>query len=405
MRNDTLSLKLKSCRSIVNFAASSAACFLLVAIAGALSGVEPAIGAHTSLTPNKHQALRESGLCSSVDQTNATEFDLSPSQVAPPEVVLSEQELVNILNRQSSAPTFVSAYGLTMQLRSGHKVSADVVKIIETRDFPWPYVGVFHRFDRGDYFKTEMVASHDLRNWQHVRTISDRASMPDIRLLSDGAVLYAEERNPSGTRPFIEVSHFRDLQTFSFSGAASNTVALPKTKAAGADGTPSFRRIQYNGDFSKSKIEVTYHNFEGSVDDKNARGVLSGFANWAVPSKKLPINEVMRERGYKQVGGREVFRIGNTVYELLEARSSTRGSWADWRVFLINRCTGQLRRLAPRLVGGAVSIGNPKLSFLRLPNGQVGMVTSYFVFSEGSRRTPSGTHFQTAVLGVSVATN
>jgi hypothetical protein len=325
--------------------------------------------------------------------------------VAPPDTALSEEELVSILNRESKTSSIVSTYGLTMQLRSNRRVSADVIKIIETRSFPWPYVGVFHRFDRHDYFKTEMIVSHDLRNWQHVRTISDKASMPDIRLLVDGTVLYAEERNPSGTRPFIEVSHFRDLQTFSASGAPSSSVTLPKTSGASADGTPSFRRIRYGGNLSQSEIEVSYHYFKGSVDDKNGRGVLSGFSQWVRARKKLPINQVMSKLGYNQVGGREVFRIRSSVYELIEARPSTHGSWADWRVFLINRCSGRLRRLAPRLVGGAVSVGNPKLSFLRLPNGQPGMVTSYFVFSEGGGRTPSGTHLQIVPLGGGDAMN
>ena len=168
-------------------------------------------------------------------------------------------------------------------------------------------------------------------------------------------------------------------------------------KGASAEGTPSFGRIHYNGNILTSNIEITYHYFENGINDKNSGGNLVGFSKWQ-SNPSVDLNSRMQQIGYEQVGGRERFQVGRTLYELVEGRPSNSASWAEWRVFLVNRCSGRITKLAPRLDGEAKSIGNPKISFLRLPTGNWGMALTLFVFSEGAAQTPPGTHLLISLL-------
>lgn len=221
--------------------------------------------------------------------------------------------------------------------------------------------------------------------------------MPDIRVLPDGSVLFAHERNPSGKRPFIDVMYFPDLVSFADAAEPRHVFSVPHVPGATAEGTPSFGRISYNGDIANSTIELTYHYFENGINDQNAGGILKRFSDWRSATSS-ELNTKLRRMGYLQVGGRERFRVGETVYELVEGRKSNAAGWDEWRVFLVNQCNGRITKLAPRLAGGAKSVGNPKISFVKLPRGEWGILTTLFVFSEGSADTPAGTHISVYAL-------
>ena len=319
------------------------------------------------------------------------EYALTDTQTSPADVQLSEDEIISILNRTSGASAFYSAYGLRLPSGTAGTASADVMKIVSTGQSSWPYLAVYHRHDRGDYFKTELAASQDLKTWLALRTVSDASSMPDVRVLNDGSLLYAHERNPSGQRPYIDVMHFRSIEFFVAGFEPVNFFSIPSGKDASAEGTPSFGRIQYNGNILTSHIEITYHYFANGINDKNAGGSLVGFSKWQ-SNPSFDLNSRMQKIGYEQVGARERFQVGRTVYELVEGRPSNAANWSEWRVFLVNRCSGQITKLSPRLEGGAKSIGNPKISFLRLPSGDWAMALTLFVFLEGAAQTPPGTH-------------
>ena len=173
---------------------------------------EAASGSQVALQV-RQKAPHEIVDCSSAEHRRA-DYALTDPQIAPPGVHLSEDEIISILNRTSGASAYYSAYGLRLPSDTVGTASADVMKIVPTGHSSWPYLAVYHRHDRGDYFKTELAASRDLRTWQALRTISDASSMPDVRVLSDGSLLYAHERNPSGQRPYIDVMHFRSCRVF-----------------------------------------------------------------------------------------------------------------------------------------------------------------------------------------------
>jgi hypothetical protein len=88
-----------------------------------------------------------------------------------------------------------------------------------------------------------------------------------------------------------------------------------------------------------------------------------------------------------------LFAAGTTVYEVVEAQvnPTSINDFGSWHLFLVNRTQGTIQRLAPRLVGGAKSLGNPSVSFVTLPDGSPALIFTCFVFGRNSG-TPSGGH-------------
>src|SRR5262245_29554984 len=68
------------------------------------------------------------------------------------------------------------------------------------------------------------------------------------------------------------------------------------------------------------------------------------------------------------------------------------GLSVSWRLFLINRTTGAIKQLNPKLVGGAPSAGNPTVSFLTLPSGVPALVFTCFIFGTNNGATLPGGH-------------
>ena len=93
-------------------------------------------------------------------------------------------------------------------------------------------------------------------------------------------------------------------------------------------------------------------------------------------------NTITNAGGTGKIGDREVFKVGSTVYEVVEAQVGPAGNYYDtWRLFLVSKTTNTAQQLNPVLAGGAKSLGNPTLTFVTLPNGKPALVFTYFIFS------------------------
>ena len=104
-------------------------------------------------------------------------------------------------------------------------------------------------------------------------------------------------------------------------------------------------------------------------------------------------NTITNAGGTGKIGDREVFKVGSTVYEVVEAQIGPAGNYYDtWRLFLVNKTTSTAQQLNPLLAGGAKSLGNPTLTFVTLPNGKPALVFTYFIFSVNNGTTPPGGH-------------
>lgn len=308
-------------------------------------------------------------------------------------------QLAAILNETAPNPSYLVAYQLTTADPHGTIVSAAPLKVVPTDDPIHPYLGVFHNQINFTRFATYLGYSADLRIWYTLGAIHQPASQPDIRILPDDSVLYAEEYNPSN-RPDVRVHYYGNgsrtgLQALIANPALvpTNAITLPGTASAKADGTPEFGRITYSGTVESSEIEINYHYFYLGQRDLDAVGTLTNFENWSSSSDTTTNNLVNDAGGTGKIGDREIFKVGSQIYEIIEAQIGPAGNdYGSWRLFLINKTAGTIEKLSPALAGGAQSLGNPTVSFVTLPSGFPALVFTCFIFSANNGTTPPGGH-------------
>jgi hypothetical protein len=202
--------------------------------------------------------------------------DLVASQIAPATVQLSMGALTDILNQRAPHDVYTDLYALTSRDQTGQRVAMDCLKIVETRDPAHPYLAVFHHLIGHAMFESLLAYSKDLRDWRTIGRIDWPSAQPTLALLPDDAVLVATERNPSGTRPYIQVRYYANIASLiAAPHHPANAVDLPGSANASADGTPKFAGIRYNGDINQSS-HTTITRILGSTSRQSACSSISG---------------------------------------------------------------------------------------------------------------------------------
>jgi hypothetical protein len=337
----------------------------------------------------------------------AASYDYVSPQVAPPIAgSLEMAEIAAILNETAPNSPYLVAYQLTTTDENAAKSGLAPLKVVPTDDAAHPYLGVFHDKIGAKAFATYLSYSRNLRTWHTLGQIHGPASQPDIRILPDDSVLYAEEYNPR-RRPFIRVQYYATsgitgLQALIANPAVapSNAINLPETPLAKADGTPEFGRIGYSGSIADSTVEITHHYFHLGHRDLPAAATLRNFESWSSSTDTVVDGLVTNAGGNGKIGDREIFKVGSQVFELVEAQvdPASADDYGSWRLFLIDRTTSAIRQLNPVLAGGAQSLGNPTVSFVTLPPptpgaaGAPALVFTCFVFGARNGTTPAGGH-------------
>jgi hypothetical protein len=333
-------------------------------------------------------------------------YDYAASQVSP--VAMTLAQIAAILDQTAPHTPYLDAYRQrTTYDATGAVSSLAPLKVVQTDDPAHPYLGVFHSAVTATKFATYASYSTDLVNWHTIGAIDDVAagefgSQPDIRILPDDSVLFAEEYDPF-TTPQIRVRYYgitgnqSGLAAFIAAPGTSPTYqkVLPNISIfSEADGTPEFARIGYNGSISSSKIEITHHYFYLGRRDLQAVGVFDDFRNWSDVTDTAINRLVTNAGGNGKIGDRELFTAGSAVYEVVEAQvhPTSRSDNGSWRLFLIDRTAGTIQMLNPQLAGGAQSLGNPTVSFVTLPDGGPALIFTCFVFGQNHGSTPPGGH-------------
>jgi len=149
----------------------------------------------------------------------AATYDYVAPQVAPPVAAnLGTADIAAILNETAPKPPYLVAYQLTTTDANNNLAGAAPLKVVPTDDSLHPYLGVFHNQISSTQFATYLGYSSDLRVWHTIGQIHSPASQPDLRILPDDSVVYAEEYNPTG-RPYVRVQYYGN-------GAVSGLEAL-----------------------------------------------------------------------------------------------------------------------------------------------------------------------------------
>jgi hypothetical protein len=334
-------------------------------------------------------------------------YDYVAPQVAPAiAATLGTAQIAAILNETAPNKPYLVAYQLTTTDANNNVAGAAPLKVVPTDDAQHPYLGVFHNQINSTQFATYLGYSTDLRVWHTIGQIHSPASQPDLRILPDDSVVYAEEYNPSG-RPYVRVQYYGNGAVTGLEAlianpavAATEAITLPGTSLAKADGTPEFGRITYSGAIASSTLEITHHFYYLGQRDIEADGTLTNFKTWSSPTDTTVDNLVTNAGGNGKIGDREVFKVGNQVFEVVEAQvNPTSGSdYGSWRLFLVNKTQNTVQKLSPQLSGGAQSLGNPTVSFVNLPPASPGatrvpaLVFTCFVFGADNYGTPLGGH-------------
>jgi hypothetical protein len=351
-------------------------------------------------------AVAFSNLAVQPPRTEAATYDYIAPQVAPPIAsTLGMAEIAAILNETAPNPPYLVAYQLTTTDANNTKTGLAPLKVVPTDDGAHPYLGVFHNQINTTQFATYLGYSSNLRAWHTIGQIHSPASQPDMRILPDDSVLFAEEYNPSG-RPYVRIQYYGNADVTGLQSIIANpgvaptaAITLPGTPLAKADGTPEFGRVSYSGAISSSTAEITHHYYYLGQRDLEADGTLTYFGNWSSPADTAIDDLVTNAGGNGKIGDREIFKLGSQVYEVVEAQvhPASANDYGSWRLFLINRTTSAIQQLSPALAGGAKSLGNPTVSFVTLPStpgatGAPALVFTCFVFGANNGTTPPGGH-------------
>src|SRR5271166_2090233 len=338
---------------------------------------------------------------------NAATYDYVAPQVAPAIASnLGMADIAAILNETAPNPPYLVAYRLTTTDANNTKAGLAPLKVVPTNDGAHPYLGVFHNQINTTQFATYLGYSSNLSTWRTLGQIHSPASQPDMRILPDDSVLYAEEYNPSG-RANVTIHYYDNgagtgLQALISNPAVAptNVITLPGTPLAKADGTPEFGRITYNGAIASSTAEIIHHYYHLGQRDLEADGTLTNFKDWSSPADTVVNDLVTNAGGNGKIGDREIFKLGSQIYEVVEAQlhPASANDYGSWRLFLIDRTTSAIQQLSPALAGGARSLGNPTVSFVTLPPptpgvaGAPALVFTCFVFGANNGTTPPGGH-------------
>ena len=155
----------------------------------------------------------------------------------------------------------------------------DCLKIIELA--PGDYLGVYHTL-RDREFQLHLGRSTNLLHWSHRAVLDQRASQGAIWRGPRGDFLLAYEVNvPKAV--IIRLRHYANLEAL-LTARFDREMDLPRTLAPTAEGTPSFERVQLEGDLATSRIDLRIHYYREMKVDRAARGTLLGFTNWTARS-------------------------------------------------------------------------------------------------------------------------
>jgi len=261
----------------------------------------------------------------------------------------------------------------------------DCLKIIELA--PGDYLGVYHTL-RDREFQLHLGRSTNLLHWSHRAVLDQRASQGALWRGPRGDFLLAYEVNvPKAV--LIRLRYYANLDAL-LNARFDREIDLPRTLAPTAEGTPSFGRVELNGDLAASRIDLRIHYYREMKVDRAARGTLLGFTNWTARSE-LSIDHALEAHGvHGNIGDRDHIEFAGRKY-LIQEGQLTPGDWTSWRVFLLDEAGTQAWPIPVQTHAGSRSFANPAVTRLRDAAGKWCYAVTLFLPSQGNARSEVGT--------------
>ena len=266
-----------------------------------------------------------------------------------------------------------------------HGRTLDCLKIVELA--PGDYLGVYHTLHERE-FQLHLGRSTNLLHWSHRAVLDQRASQGALWHGPRGDFLLAYEVNvPKAV--LIRLRHYADLDAL-LHARFDREIDLPRTLAPTAEGTPSFERVELNGDLATSRIDLRIHYYREMKVDRAARGTLLGFTNWTARTEPS-IDEALEVHGVRgNIGDRDHVEFGGRKY-LVQEGQLARNDWTAWRVFLLDDAGAQAWPIPVQTHAGSRSFANPAVTRLRNAAGKWCYAVTLFLPSQGNARSEAGT--------------
>ena len=253
----------------------------------------------------------------------------------------------------------------------------DTVKIIAVPE-SGGFVGLYHSFrqDTGT-FAVHLATSKDLMNWTWRRQLGDNASMPTIKLASDGGYVVAWEQEPPNHLRLMYYRSGSDL----LAGAASKTFDAPLRLSSCAEGTPNLYAA------SSTAVDVGLHFYRECEFDRQARGT-TDWHSWTA-SARPQLDAALEARGVMGgIGDRDVIRFRGFDLTLIEGQLVNEDP-RTWRVFLYDDQTNNAQALYFRTSAGSIAFANPTIADIEI-GGRKAILVTQFIPGEGARGSEAG---------------
>lgn len=299
--------------------------------------------------------------------------------VTSAQAAVTDPGLVTLIQNVSTADGH--RYGVV----DDQNVGMDTLKIIAIKQ--GSYIAVYHHAINS-VFQVRLATSANLLTWHYVTTLQTAASQPTIASLSDGGFLVAFEKDSEGKYcggfgGCLAFKHYASLNAL-LVGSYDKSIILKRTLSLCQEGTPNIYAATLNPDIAHSTISVGFHYQSACYVDREAIGTLTNFSTWRTQAD-TNVNTLFSKLGTIKgnIGDRDAFLYNGHSYSLIEAQS-TRNDYNTWRPYLFDRTLNSLTLLTLHTNGGSTAFGNPTYTELKLPNGQLGFVSTEFIFSQGA---------------------
>lgn len=204
----------------------------------------------------------------------------------------------------------------------GHEM--DTAKIIESG--PDQFVAVYHWWTEQRGFTVSLATSDDLLDWTWRADLGVRASMPTIRVASDGGYVVAwEQEPPSQDNSHLHFGYYRTWHDLA-AGVATKEFDADRQLSECAEGTPNLYAA------SSTDLDFGFHYFANCHIDLQGRGT-SNWTTWTAHEEPLLVRAAAFQ-GYRGgIGDRDTITFDGHLFTFLEAQFLL-GDWRTFRVLL-----------------------------------------------------------------------
>jgi hypothetical protein len=270
-------------------------------------------------------------------------------------------------------------------LRDDRGRAMDTLKVIA--DPAGGYLAVYHGGVGHGRYEVHVATSDDLARWTWRARLDDFASQPYLTALPDGGFVAAVESGGAGTAPWLRLLDYASRDDL-LAGVAARTFDAPHTlvpRRRYAEGTPNLYAVAPD----RSRIEVGFHYFRRGKVDRQARGVLTGFADWSTRPEPQLDRALERWGCHGNIGGRDTLRWAGRDYLLVEGQGVHSG-WHTWRTYLYDVAEQSAWPLPIRTHAGSAAIANPSVTLLDDPAGRPALLVTAYLFHDGAAAGEAG---------------